>query len=171
MSGNFSHTPAMQSRKDVVLALVGRFCLIQSMLRIRPIIALTLLLSISSFAQTLPLLPRTTNAISTADFIRQIKPLPLTDREQAIASEILHGNVPSRLRDLHPLDITNVSYGKTNGATIFVTRDYLSIGRPHGSIKGISRAERFSASLASAARSKNESMRSQNRGRMETNLG
>ena len=98
------------------------------MLRIRPIIALTLLLSISSFAQTLPLLPRTTNAISTADFIRQIKPLPLTDREQAIASEILHGNVPSRLRDLHPLDITNVSYGKTNVATIFVTRDYLSIG-------------------------------------------
>ncbi len=98
------------------------------MLRIQQIIALTLLLSIHGPAQTLSIPARATNAIFTANFVRQIEALTLAEREQTIASEILAGNVPSRLRELHPLTLTHGENGKTNVATIFVTRDYLGIG-------------------------------------------
>ena len=98
------------------------------MLRIRLIIALTLLFSTLCFAQTLPQPARATNAISSTDFIQKIESLPLADREQAVASEILKGNVPASLTNLYAVNLTNVINGQTNTATIFVTRDYLSIG-------------------------------------------
>ena len=98
------------------------------MLRIRFIIALTVLFSNTCFAQTLPLPARATDAISSADFIRQIEPLTLADREQAIAGEILKGNVPASFTNLCAVNLTNVINGQTNIATIFVARNYLSIG-------------------------------------------
>ncbi len=98
------------------------------MLRIRFIIALTVLLSNTCFSQTLPLPARATNAISSADFISQIKSLTLAEREQAITSQILTGNVPASLPHLCAVNLTNVANGKTNIATLFITRDYLSIG-------------------------------------------
>ena len=98
------------------------------MLRILLIIALTVLLSNACFSQTLPLPARTTDAISSSDFIHQIEPLALADREQVISSEILKGNVPASLTNLYAVNLTNVINGQTNTATIFVTRDYLSIG-------------------------------------------
>ena len=98
------------------------------MLRILLIIALTVLLSNACFSQTLPLPARTTDAISSSDFIHQIEPLALADREQVISSEILKGNAPASLTNLYAVNLTNVINGQTNTATIFVTRDYLSIG-------------------------------------------
>ena len=82
----------------------------------------------TSLAQTLPLPWRTTNSISASEFVRQIKFLPAQEREDLIASEILKGNIPSTLREFYPLTITNISGEKTDVATIFVARDYLSVG-------------------------------------------
>ncbi len=98
------------------------------MLRLPQTIAFTALFTSACLAQTLPLPARGTNSISAADFIRQIGPLPLAEREQVIASEILSGNVPSRVRELHPVTLSQVADGKTNVATFFVTRDYLGVG-------------------------------------------
>ena len=98
------------------------------MLRLPQSIAFSALLTSACLAQTLPLPARATNAISSAEFIRRIATLPLDEREQAIAAEILAGNVPSRLRELHPITLTHCVAGTTNVATIFITRDYLGIG-------------------------------------------
>lgn len=110
------------------LHCLGKSPLIQSMLRICLTIALVVRLLPLSFAQTLPLPPRSSSRVSTASFIRQIESLDLAKREQAIASEILAGNVPSAARTLHPITLVYGENRQTNSATIFVTSDYLSIG-------------------------------------------
>jgi len=79
-------------------------------------------------AQTLPLPARPANAVSGSDFARRISSLPLADREGAIVTEALSGNVPDFLRRLCPVTLTNVTAARTNTATIFVTPDYFAVG-------------------------------------------
>jgi hypothetical protein len=53
----------------------------------------------------------------------------LSDREAFIRAEFLRGNVPDLLRQLATVSLTNISGGRTNLATIFITPDYLALGR------------------------------------------
>ncbi len=98
------------------------------MLRNSSMMTLALVLATTCFSQTLPLPRRPANAISCTDFVREIEPLPLAEREQAIVAEILAGNVPASLTNLRAVNLTNIINGQTDIATIFVTRDYLPIG-------------------------------------------
>lgn len=78
--------------------------------------------------QILSLPARAANA-STAHAIGvRIADLPLAEREQMLAREILNGNVPDWLRQLAPVSVTNVIGGVTNRATFWVTPDYLAVG-------------------------------------------
>jgi len=79
-------------------------------------------------AQTLPLPARPPQAVSGDEFARQISPLPLAEREQAIIAAVLSGNVPEFERRLCPVTITNRAGGRTNVATFLVTPDYLAVG-------------------------------------------
>jgi len=54
--------------------------------------------------------------------------MSLPEREVEIYKEISAGNVPSFLRRLCPVTVTNVFEDNTNRATYFVTPDYLAIG-------------------------------------------
>jgi hypothetical protein len=49
-------------------------------------------------------------------------------REQAILSEILKGNLPSFLRKLIPVELKHFANGRSLKATIFVMPDYLAVG-------------------------------------------
>ena len=92
------------------------------------IVVLLAWLTMECFAQTLPLPSRALDSISASNLINKIKSLPLNEREDTLASQILNGNVPSALRAFYPLNLTNISNHATNIATVFVARDYLSIG-------------------------------------------
>jgi len=94
----------------------------------RVAIALFLLLTAESGAQTLALPPRATNAVSDKDLVQQIISQPLGDREKVVLRELISGNVPDFLRRLCPVTVTDVFEGKTNSATFFVTPDYLAVG-------------------------------------------
>src|SRR5262245_2880482 len=83
----------------------------------------------SVFAQSAVFPPRTTNAPSGSEFVKQIESLGFTAREEAIYEQISSGNVPDFLRAFLPVSITNVSGGITNVATIHVAPDYLAVGR------------------------------------------
>lgn len=85
-------------------------------------------ISWSAFSQTLQLPPRPGDAMSGTSLTRQIHSLPLRERENIIASEILAGNVPATLRALHPVNMRVTVGTTTNIATLYVTPDYLSIG-------------------------------------------
>ncbi len=83
---------------------------------------------LSSSAQTLNLPPRPSHAPTGSEFAARITPLALQDREKEIVAEVLSGNVPDFLRRLCAVSVTNITEGKTNTATYYVTPDYLAIG-------------------------------------------
>src|SRR6267154_130244 len=83
---------------------------------------------ISAPSQILQLPPRSTNATTGSQFVVQISPLTLADREHEIISQVISGNVPNFWRKLWPIQITNTLEGKTNFATYYVTPDYLAVG-------------------------------------------
>ena len=71
---------------------------------------------------------RPAGAPGGADFATRIGALPLPQREEEICSQVLTGNVPSFLRKLCPVQVTNSVSGRANTATFYVTPDYLAIG-------------------------------------------
>ena len=81
-----------------------------------------------SFGQDLHLPPGPTDAPSLTQVIEKITPLDLHQRENEIFTRVTSGNVPNFLRNLSPVQVTNVANGKTNRATFFVMPDYLAIG-------------------------------------------
>ncbi len=76
----------------------------------------------------LPLPARSSNALAGTEFSARVAGLELAEREEQLCSEILSGNVPDFLRRLCLVQVTNVSDGRTNAATFFVTPDYLAVG-------------------------------------------
>ena len=78
--------------------------------------------------QTLPLPERPSDALSGTAFVQRISQLQPADREQEIAAQILSGNIPSFLRRLCPVQVTQAHADKTNIGTFFTTPDYLAIG-------------------------------------------
>jgi hypothetical protein len=73
--------------------------------------------------------PRPRQALTGSQFAEYVSKMDPQQREQAILSEILEGNLPSFLRKLIPVELKQVlTNGKTLTATIFVMPDYLAIG-------------------------------------------
>jgi hypothetical protein len=79
-------------------------------------------------AQSLELPQRNTNAPDGDAFVKQITALDLMQRDEAIANEVLAGNVPTFLRTFCPVTVTNVAEGATNIGTFYVAPDYLAVG-------------------------------------------
>jgi len=71
---------------------------------------------------------RATNALSASQIIERVAPLAWEEREKELLAQVASGNVPSFLRKLCPVSITNVIEGRTNQATFWVTPDYVAVG-------------------------------------------
>lgn len=69
--------------------------------------------------------PRPRGALTGSSFAESVGRLDAVARERAILREISQGNLPSFLRTLVPVEMTDVRDG---GVTIFVMPDYLAIG-------------------------------------------
>jgi len=73
--------------------------------------------------------PRPTQALTGSQFAEYVSKMDPQQREQAIQSEILAGNLPGFLRKLIPVQLKHVlANGRTVIATVFVMPDYLAIG-------------------------------------------
>ena len=82
---------------------------------------------VAALTQSIP--PRPIQALTGSQFAEYILNMEPQQREQAILSEILKGNLPSFLRKLIPVELKYVqTNGKALTATIFVMPDYLAIG-------------------------------------------
>jgi hypothetical protein len=76
--------------------------------------------------------PRSSFAMTGSEFAKYLSAMDKSDREQAILSQIIKGNLPDFLRRLKPVQlIQKFGDGKTTVATIFVMPDYLAIGSDH----------------------------------------
>ena len=102
--------------------------------RCRILFGLGLFLLFSYYCAALPspvldMPPRATNAPTGKQFLERISGLDLPDREKEISAQILAGNVPNSLRQLCPVQVTNVAAnGRTNRATFYVAPEYLCVG-------------------------------------------
>jgi len=72
--------------------------------------------------------PRPAQALTGSQFAEYVSKMDPQQREHAILSEILQGNVPSFLRKLIPVELKQRANGRSLAATIFVMPDYLAIG-------------------------------------------
>lgn len=75
-------------------------------------------------APQLNLPPRAPDALTGSQIAQAVGALPLHEREERLFQEITGGNIPSRLRTLKPVTLTNGN----NHFTAFVTSDYLAVG-------------------------------------------
>ncbi len=71
---------------------------------------------------------RATDAVSGTTFAEQIADLPDHERYAATRDALLSGNVPSFLRSLVPVTLVGGPSAAATTITVFVTRDYLSVG-------------------------------------------
>ena len=71
---------------------------------------------------------RSDDAIGASAFVRQVAGLAVEEREKAIASQILSGNVPSFARILKPVKVIGTIDEKSYELIFFCTADYLAIG-------------------------------------------
>lgn len=71
--------------------------------------------------------PRRTDAPGGSLFARRIAEVSGPERERQILAEILAGNIPDFLRELHPVSI-DVGNESSEQATIWVMPDYLAVG-------------------------------------------
>ena len=80
------------------------------------------------YAQTLPVPPRSSNALSGSEFINLIWSMPLEQREEEIFSQVVGGNIPDFMRQLTTVT-TNLNISGTDyTAKYFVIPEYLAVG-------------------------------------------
>lgn len=73
--------------------------------------------------------PRPADAVSGSEFLARTQGMSRAEREEAIAQEILRGNVPDFLREGRPVTVTGRGAdGQTHTAELSVAPDYLAIG-------------------------------------------
>lgn len=73
--------------------------------------------------------PRPADAVGGAEFFKKLARLTPAEREEAIASEILRGNIPGFLRKFVPISVKSKDKaGKEHTAIYEVMPDYLAIG-------------------------------------------
>lgn len=79
-------------------------------------------------AQTLPVPPRPSGAMSGSEFVNLIWSMPQDQREEQIYAQVVSGNIPNFMRQLKTINAL-VNIGGTNyTATYFVIPDYLAVG-------------------------------------------
>jgi len=71
---------------------------------------------------------RKADAIGGAAFAKEISALPQPEREERMWREVTAGNVPDFLRQMKPVPVTAVVDGRTLTGKVFVTPDYLAVG-------------------------------------------
>jgi hypothetical protein len=79
-------------------------------------------------AQMLTLPARSVGALSGSAFGASINALPRADREEAVAREVLAGNIPEFLRVLVPVRVSGLVQGSLKILTIHVLPDYVAVG-------------------------------------------
>jgi|GEM_PF-1487463 len=79
-------------------------------------------------AQTLNVPARSTSAMSGTQFVNYITSMSLTNRENAIFTEVMNGNVPAFMRNMVPVNSSATINSTVYTATYFVIPDYLAIG-------------------------------------------
>jgi hypothetical protein len=73
--------------------------------------------------------PRPHLVMTGSEFSKSVSAMDESEREQAILSQLIRGNLPDFLRRLKPVQLfSRFKDGKTITATIFVMPDYLAIG-------------------------------------------
>jgi hypothetical protein len=83
---------------------------------------------INADAQTLNVPVRSSSAMSGTQFVNYITAMSLTNRENAIFTEVMNGNVPAFMRNMIPVNSTATISGTVYTATYYVIPDYLAIG-------------------------------------------
>ena len=91
-------------------------------------LAVASLLTSFASAATLPLPPRSVDALTGSQLVERLAQLPLAEREARIEAEVLRGNVPDFLRKLQPLTLRDASGVRTNLVVLHVAPDYLAVG-------------------------------------------
>ncbi len=82
---------------------------------------------LKNLASSIP--PRPASALTGTEFARLVLSMKGVEREHAIVSQLLHGNLPDFLRKMKPVRITYMrEEEKPILATVFVMPDYLAIG-------------------------------------------
>jgi Secretion system C-terminal sorting domain len=92
-----------------------------------PLVALVLFVH-PSFAQTLPLPPRSADAPSRDEIIATITPLSRESREDVLFRQIMDGNIPDFMRTLVPVTSSASIGGTLYSVTYYVTPDYFAVG-------------------------------------------
>ncbi|MGM0506777.1 MAG: hypothetical protein ACQER4_06285 [Bacteroidota bacterium] len=75
---------------------------------------------------------RTSDHISGETFLSRTEEFSPSERQQAAVKEILSGNIPSGIRKLAPITLVSES---DKELTVWVTKDYLSIGEEESSVR------------------------------------
>ncbi len=89
--------------------------------------------------------PRPHDALSGSQFVAFVSALDAAEREQAIADELLSGNIPHFLRRLKPVELASSDATRQpSHALVWVMPDYLAIGSDDDFV-------RFPASFVTAA--------------------
>ena len=78
--------------------------------------------------QVLNIPPRPANALRESVFVSMITPFSLQDRENAIYTQVVTGNIPDFMRALSPVTINATINGTLHTATYYVTPEYMAIG-------------------------------------------
>src|SRR5512140_2346462 len=80
---------------------------------------------ISSLVKKIPL--RRNSAMTGSEFARYVSRMDQSEREEAIETELVQGNIPDFLRKLHPIELSGRTQDdKKVNATLFVLPDYLA---------------------------------------------
>ena len=102
----------------------------------------TLTLTVFSLSMTMPCLAkslnlpeRNKNATEGRELLHQSQSLTPAYRERLIYKEITKGNIPAHLRQLVPVHYQAKKNGKTHKVTIWVMKDYLSIGTENNFVR------------------------------------
>ena len=82
---------------------------------------------LTHLVKEIPARPR--SALTGSGFAKDVSAMDKSEREQAILTQFMRGNLPDFLRRLKPVQfISEFEDGKTTAVTIFVMPDYLAIG-------------------------------------------
>ena len=84
--------------------------------------------SVAAEAPLLPLPPRSADAATGTQFHEQIDKLVEPEREALVLATIQQGNVPSFLRRLMSISVSETTNGASHSARYFVAPDYVAIG-------------------------------------------
>lgn len=84
----------------------------------------------TKFVQPAPGIPkRPADAVGGAEFFKTLEKLTPAEREEAVAKEVIRGNVPEFLRTFHKVTVkAKDTSGKERTAVIEVMPDYLAVG-------------------------------------------